>query len=209
DGVLYIVEIDPPTPPDASAALPTKPLIEIADLNKPLGYKGNYIIFPLKRCSHITTFMSQEYIDDYFGVRDPGLQDGYTAEELLEYASAIWNDPEAALSDSERDALRLMVLRKLNGQDSSRETIIVPTGQLYMEALKGEQTLLEDFKLAHRSLDVIRAQEEIRELRLENLRYAQRLTSETPVLDEPSADKVIIVKGNSGVISIPAEGDER
>ena len=34
-----------------------KPLIEVADLDKPLGFKGNYIIFPMKEHNDLTEFM--------------------------------------------------------------------------------------------------------------------------------------------------------
>jgi len=192
-GEFYILECSPPLTPTPDEIV-KKPLIEIADLDRPLGYKGNYIMFPLKECTYITNFMMQEFIDDYFGVRDPDNQDGFTREELLQYTAQIWNDSEASLSDEEKEALRTIVLQKLMQPESSEDMIIVPTGQLYMEALKGEQTLLEDFKLAHRGLDVLKVQEEVREARFENLRRAARLVSEEPNLEQPEVNKMVIIK---------------
>lgn len=204
DGEFYILECAPPSTPTPDD-LVKKPLIEIADLDRPLGYKGNYIMFPLKQCAYITNFMMQEFIDDYFGVRDPDNQDGFTREELLQYTAQIWNDSEASLSDEEKEALRTLVLQKLMQPESSEDMIIVPTGQLYMEALKGEQTLLEDFKLAHRGLDVLKVQEEVRESRFENLRRAARLVSEEPNLEQPEINKVVIIKDDDTDTSVSVD----
>ncbi len=208
DGVDHVVECEPPRAPRPGEALPTRTatLSEIADLDRPLGYKGNYIVFPLKECTYLTDLMLQEFIDDYFGVRDPDNPDGYSSEELLRYASELWHDPDVALTDEERAALRALVLRKLTDTRADRQVVVLPTGNLYMEALKGEQTLLEDFKLAHRGLDVIKVEEEIRQARLENLRRVARLTGTEPDLEQPTADRVVIVKGATD-LSMPI-GDE-
>ncbi|SDY32404.1 hypothetical protein SAMN05421754_100692 [Nitrosomonas sp. Nm58] len=206
DGDLYIVECDPPIPPDPSTPLATRRLGSVADLNNPLGYKGNYIIFPLKTCTHITDFMSQEYVDDYFGLRDPSTRLGYTGEELLAYANAVLHDPTSSLSNAERDSLLAAVTRELTQSSETSQRVILPTGQLYMEALKGEQSLLEDFKLAHRGMDVLKVQEDIRGERLENLRRALRLVNDEPDLTDPDIEKVVIVQGATHV-SLPVDGD--
>ncbi len=205
-GETYVVHCDPPVPPSTTEPLPSRRLGSVADLNRPLGYKGNYVIYPLKGCSHLTDYMSRDYVDDYFGLRDPATRLGYTGEELLAYAQAVLNDPAAALSEAERTALIAAVAAELSNPAAGRETVILPTGQLYMEALKGEQTLLESFKLAHRGLDVLKVQEEVRSQRLENLRRASRLVAETPNLDDPDIDRVIVVRGGDGV-NLPIEGD--
>ena len=207
DGDWFVVECDPPVPPDASAPLPKRRLGSIADLNKPLGYKGNYIIFPLKTCNYLTDFMSQEYVDDYFGLRDPATRLGYTGEELLSYAGAVLKDTESPLSAAEQSALLQALTRELTKPSGASETVILPTGQLYMEALKGEQSLLEDFKLAHRGLDVLKVQEDVRGERLDNLRRALRLVGEQPDLSDPEIDKLVLVQGADRV-SLPLDGDE-
>jgi hypothetical protein len=199
DGDLYIASCDLPIPPASTAPLPKKRLGTVADLNRPLGYKGNYIIYPLKGCSYITDFMSQDYVDDYFGLRDPATNLGYTGEELLAYASEVINDPESPLSESERDALIQAVAKELTNPTSSSETVILPTGQLYMEALKGEQSLLEDFKLAHRGLDVLKVQEEVRQGRLENCRRGLRMVGDPPDLEDPVVAKTVWFRDGRGV----------
>ena len=40
---------------------------------QPLGFKGNYIIFPLKETCYLTTYMLQEFIDDTYGLKDPDI----------------------------------------------------------------------------------------------------------------------------------------
>jgi hypothetical protein len=199
DGEWYVVECDPPRAPDPADPLPLKRLGKIADLNRPLGYKGNYVIYPLKDCSYLTDYMSQDFVDDYFGLRDPSTKLGYTGEELLAYAAEVLNDPEFELSTSERERLIEAVRNELVSPSGSSEMVILPTGQLYMEALKGEQTLLEDFKLAHRGLDVLKVQEDVRTSRLENLRRGGRLVADTPNLDDPDIDKTVWIREDRDV----------
>lgn len=206
DGDLYIVHCDPPEPPPVGAPLPMRRLGTVADLNRPLGYKGNYVIYPLKGCSYLTDFMSQDFVDEYFGLRDPATDLGYTGEELLAYAGELLHDSEAALSAEEREALITAVTRYLSNPATDSETVILPTGQLYMEALKGEQTLLEDFKLAHRGLDVLKVQEEVRAERLENLRRAARIVATTPLLEDPDVEKTVVVRGIDDV-RVPVDTD--
>ncbi len=206
DGALYIVTCDAPLAPPVDTPLPRRRLGSIADLNRPLGYKGNYVIYPLKRCSYLTDYMSQEFVDDYFGLRDPSTSLGYTGEELLAYASEVLSDSSAALSASERAALISAVTEQLSNPAQGSETVILPTGQLYMEALKGEQTLLEDFKLAHRGMDVLKVQEEVRTQRLDNLRRAARIVADVPNLEDPDVEKTVVVHG-PGEVRFPLTPD--
>lgn len=203
DGERYIVECAPPEPPATDGPLPTRRLGSIADLNRPIGFHGNYAIYPLRTCSYLTDFMSQDYVDDYFGLRDPSTGLGYTGEELLAYASQLLSDPDTVLSDTERDALLAAVRDDLGNPATGSDTVILPTGQLYMEALKGEQSLLEDFKLAHRGLDVLKAQEDVRTARLENLRRAARLVADEPLYDDPDIEKLVVVNGAAGLRLTP------
>lgn len=204
DGQLYIATCDAPEAPPVDGPLPTRRLGTIADLNRPLGYKGNYILYPLKGCSYLTDFMSQDFVDDYFGLRDPSTDLGYTGEDLLAYAQAVLNDNEASLTEAEHNALIRAVTQHLINPANGSETVILPTGQLYMEALKGEQTLLEDFKLAHRGLDMLKVQEEVRAERLENLRRAARIVGDIPNLDDPDIEKTIVVHG-PGEVRVPVD----
>jgi hypothetical protein len=199
DGEPHSLDCGPPVPPDFSdpSAL-KKPLGSIAHVDRLLGFKGNYAIFPLKDCSHLTDYMMGEFVDDYLGVRDPANELGVTSDELLEYSREIWNTD--LLSDDEKDALGDLIVRTLSAPTNNTQDIVLPTGQIYMEALKGEQALLEDFKLAHRGMDVLKVQEEVRSHRIDNLRKAGRLIGEDANFDDPEIDKKIVVTGSDGTI---------
>jgi hypothetical protein len=202
-GEAFEVRCSPPDLPDLSApgaldALKV-PLGEIAHVDQLLGFKGNYAIFPLKDCSHLTDYMMQEFVDDFLGVRDPAMDLGVNSAELIDYARAAIASEE--LSAPEVRTLTSIVADAVSSPYYNIDEIVLPTGQIYMEALKGEQALLEDFKLAHRGMDVLKVQEEIRRERLDNLRRAARLVSDSPDLSDPEVDKVIHVDGKASVIA--------
>ncbi len=191
-GVRYIIQMEAPAMPDPEHPNP-KPLVEIADLDHPLGYKGNYIIFPLKTCLYLTNFMMREFFDDYFGVRDPEVAANFTVEELLTYAEALIRDGK--LTGQQRAALQGIVMTRLRQPRRDSDLVVVPTGELFMEALLGEHVLLENFKLNHRYVDMAKARAEWRGVELENLRRAARLLKEEPDLEDPDVDKRIVVEG--------------
>lgn len=184
ESIFVIESIDPPVwRPDNSGD--EKYLHEVADLDRPMGFKGNYTIFPLKQCSFITDYMMIEYVDSYFGIRDPDALGEHTTEELIEYRKT------ADLSDDQKEALNIVITKRLQENIQDTGTIIVPSRQLYMEALLGSHSLLEPFKKAHRAYDALAAKEGVRKLALENMRYAARLIKEDPELGDPDVDKVV------------------
>jgi hypothetical protein len=169
-----------------------KELVEVADLDIPLGYKGNYIIFPLKRPCTLTSFMLREYVDDYFGVRDPHELGNYSIEELEHYVTCVRD--RADIPDTEKRALVGYYTERLTEDRPASDVIIVPTGQLFIEALPGRHPLLEDFKLRHRLEDLHKVQAEVRHAELENIRLAARLNSgDKSLLEDPDIEKRILV----------------
>jgi hypothetical protein len=192
---FVIIDCDPPAAPASYEAAPKKKLVEIADLDRPLGFKGNYIIFPLNTCLYLTNFMMQEFFDDYFGVRDPDLGGNFTADELVTYADELLHADPPVLSENQRETLRRIVLDRLKKPRKDKDLIVVPTGELYMEALLGSNPLLEPFKMLHRKVDVAKARAELRERELDNLRRAARLLQEEPNLEDPDVDRHIVVEG--------------
>jgi hypothetical protein len=202
--IFASLRLEPPSP----AQFDEKRLHEIADLDNLMGFKGNYMIFPLKQCTYITDFMMQDYIDDYLGIRDPDLVGDFTTDELLRYAEALYHSED--FSDEEkteaRAAINRLVQERLTSPRVENELIVVPTGQLFIEALKGEHALLENFKQLHRQLDVQKVEEEIRAAQLENLRHAMRLTQEEPLLEHSKVDKKIVIEGNGSGVIVPSEG---
>ncbi|MDO6472756.1 hypothetical protein [Maribacter sp. 1_MG-2023] len=194
-GNPYQIHCDPPVPPDITSFSDEDkvPLGSIAHVDQLLGFKGNYAVFPLKDCTHVTDYMMREFVDDYLGVRDPALDIGVTSAELIDYAKEVWEDE--TLSEEDRTTLSEILAKSLSSPVPDTQEIILPTGQIYMEALKGETTLLEDFKLAHRGMDVLKVQEEVREARLKNLRHAGPMVGLIPNFDDNDVDKSIVVKG--------------
>ena len=148
-------------------------LAEVADIDNLLGFKGNYMMFPLREANPLTDFMMQEYkADDTLGVLDPDELGNLTSDEVEELLHCI--EIDESISDEMRAGMRRLVCERRAFGESDGETVIVPTGQLFIEALPGAHPVLEDFKLLHRALDVKKAEAEVRRLELQNLRYADR-----------------------------------
>ncbi len=184
----------------------TKDLVEIADLDNPLGYKGNYIIFPLKQTCFLTTYMLQEFITETYGLKDP---DRFAAWKNLGSIDAVAKDVASQLAKLDSAAQRQKLINDfadyVNETGGEIDEIIIPTGQLFIEALPGSHPLLEDFKLLHRAEDVRKVKAEVRHAELENLRLATRLVASqadaknTSMLEDPDIEKKIVVEASADV----------
>jgi hypothetical protein len=177
---------------------PTMKLHQVADLETLIGFKGNYMIFPVVNFNYMTWFMMQDYIhiDDTTGVtaQDPDPLASLTLDQLKSAMGAIYARDPASFSDKQPIFEEIM-LRLLSNQNP--EMVIVPSNSLYIEALPGAHPLLEDFKLIHRAIDVKKAQAEARHAELENLRLAARLSKGEH--GDPDVDKVVVVGSNQNV----------
>jgi hypothetical protein len=181
-------------------------LAEVADLDSPLGCKGNYMIFPLRESNPLTDFMMVPYLDAALGLRDPDDLASWSPEDFVKYARCLLKQLADTLSDSEYMVLQNELkdkYRRIVSNPPTSDEVIVPTTSLYIEALPGAHPLLEDFKLAHRMIDVKKAQGEARKLELENLRYAARLLDEK--FDDPDIDRRIQIDGASSSIIVQPE----
>ena len=138
-------------------------LVEIADLDTVLGYKGNYAIYALKENSYLTLRMMQDYLDigDQVRARDPDGSSGYSVGELRELAACL-HASNPRLYSQHREAIRRLLIERIRASKRADELVVVPTSSIYIEALVGTHPLLEDFKLIHRALDVKRVQAEVR-----------------------------------------------
>jgi hypothetical protein len=176
-------------------------LAEVADLDSPLGYKGNFIIFPLRASNPLTDFMMIPYIDSELGLHDPDELGGWTPEDFAQYARCLVDQEKDQLSESDLAALESQLRDQYRSIVSNpaltTDVVVVPTSSLYIEALPGAHPLLENFKLEHRAIDVQKAKAEARKLELENLRYAARILNTE--LGDPDFDKQVLVTGASGV----------
>jgi hypothetical protein len=179
-------------------------LAEVADLDQLLGYKGNYMVFPLKQSNCLTDFMMVPYVDSELGLRDPDELGNWTLESFAEYVCclkkrlhpATFNDPKL------KERLRRQYLKLLQSPRREYEEIIVPTGELFIEALPGAHPLLEDFKLRHRAMDVEKVRAEVQRQQLENLRLAARLLGGD--LEDPEIDRKVVIEGASANVVVEA-----
>ena len=73
--------------PDPTRQL--KPLVEVADLDKLLGCKGNYMIFPMKEHNALTEFMAAPYVDSAFGAMDPDELSNVNLERFGKYVCCL------------------------------------------------------------------------------------------------------------------------
>lgn len=189
-------------PPWAILIKDYKDLVEIANLDNLLGYKGNYMIFPLKKSNDLTTYMMQDYIDlqEVAYLWDPDELGNYSPEELKKLVRCLSDAGE--LNDENKEKFRDLLVKMYSNAYRPTEEVIVPTESLYIEALPGTHPILENFKLAHRAIDVKKVQAEVRHDELENIRLAARVLKGD--YEDPDVEKKIIVdKGIQDVIVNP------
>lgn len=171
-----------------------KTLVEVADLDSIIGFKGNYIAFPMKQHNALTEIMAMPYVDASFGAMDPDQLSNVSLEDYSRYVCCLRQELSEedfnALKDTLKGWLEMLLADPLRNGDE----IIVPTTSLYIEMLVSANSLLEDFKLKHREWDVYKVQQEVQMAALENLRLAQRILDKQ--LEDPKIDKKIVVEGN-------------
>ncbi len=182
-------------------AIEEKTLEEVAELDNLLGFKGNLMIFPLRKSNVLTDFMMAPYVDSEFGLLDPDAPGNWTLEEfeqlyccLKEKLKDSFSEVKPALEEFYRELL-LDPLRP-------GELITVPTGSLFIEALPGAHPVLENFKALHRAVDVKKVQAEVRKLELENIRYAARILEGEH--DDPDTEKKVIINKAGSTIVEPS-----
>ncbi len=206
----FKVDVSSPEPAKPSdPAYPTKHLVEIADIDNLLGYKGNHMIFPLKEHNYLTNYMALDYMDyfmDKIVLRDPDGVGNYTLDELISYVRGVYESfPEGEFPDALREEFRNLLKARLMDPRPETDEIVVPTDSLYIEALPGEHPLLEDFKLLHRAADVKKVHAEVRHAELENLRLAARLIAGER--EDPDVEKKVIVLDGDVMPTVDADVD--
>jgi hypothetical protein len=177
-----------------------EPLHQVANLDTLLGFKGNYMIFPLKKRNDLTDYMMLPYIDREVGLRDPDELGNWTLTDFVAYVCCLRKELPAA------EFTRLMpglvdAYQRILAAGGGEEEIVVPSDSLFIEALTGAHPLLEDFKLLHRAVDVKKVQAEVRAVEFENLRFAARLREGER--EDPTVEKKILVEGGSTTLVLP------
>jgi hypothetical protein len=175
---------------------------DVADLDSMLGFKGNYMIFPLKENNALTAHMMQDYVEnDALGVLDPDDFANYDNDELATAIRCV--RAEGSVGAAELEAVEQLLLDRLTAARRDSEEIIVPTGQLFIEALPGEHPVLEDFKLVHRQLDAEKVDAEARLAYLEVIRSASLLNAGE--WDDHDVDRLIRIEGAGADVEVNAE----
>lgn len=175
-------------------------LVEVADLDDVLGYKGNYLIFAAKKRSHLHNYMMHDFIDEYTGgLKDPDGYAQYTTQELIDYLRCLrQNNP--GQYEVEKTRIIEILNEKQKSPRKEKERIVLPTSSAYIEALPGKHAILEDFKMVHRALDVKKVQAEVRKMELENLRYASRLNKDE--LGDPDFEKQVLISKTDADVDV-------
>jgi len=214
--MTYNFENDPdaiPMPPDwkqplklvvkceLDSDLEFQTLEEVADLDNLLGFKGNYMMFPLKKSNTLTDFMMIPYLDGVMGIRDPDPLGNWTVTDFLRYVCCLFDKLSKPQFDRLLPALQATYQALMNSPRADGEEIIVPTDSLFIEALPGVHPILEDFKLFHRLVDVKKVQAEVRAAEFENVRAAARLLAGER--EDPTIEKKVVIEGGQSVIVSP------
>ena len=176
-----------------ASELTYKRLVEIADVSDPIGYMGNYIIFPLTEQNALTEYMMTPYVDSAFGLHDPDELGNMNLRDFSKYICCLHDEMTEGQFEAVKPVLKQYYQTLLASPLRNGEDIIVPTDSLFIEALPGKHALLEDFKLMHRAIDVKKVQAEVREMEIDNIRQAARILNDE--LDS-GIDKKVIIEGN-------------
>ncbi len=175
----------------------------LLDLDHPLGFKGNYIIFPLKKSNALTDFMTTPYLDAEFGLRDPDGPGNWTLQEFSDYVQCLRESLGERFAEVEAD-LRRQYQELLADPLRDGEEIVIPTKCLYMQMLVDPGKALEEFKEQHRKLDVEKVRAEVVSAQLDNLRRAKMVLENR--LNDPNIESVnnVFYRGEIP----PHDGDE-
>jgi len=209
DRVVLEVRAKVTLKPEISVEKDATTLVQIADLDRPLGFKGNYMIFPLRKSNPLTDLMMVPYVDTELGLHDPDELGAWAPADFAHYARCLLevHRQRDDLTEAEFAALehrlRDQYTRIVSSPRRVSDEIIVPTDSLFIEALPGAHALLEDFKLQHRRMDVEKVREETRKLKLESLRYAARILDKS--FEDPDIERKIVINGASNGIVVPAD----
>lgn len=179
------------------------PLGELADLDRPLGYRGNYAVFPLREAHPIARYLTLPYVDRHAGAHDPDHLANLTRAELEQYARCV---ATAAPADYEaiRPGLEEAHRRLVVDPRPLEEEVVVPTDALFIEALPADRPLLEDYKLRSRAADAGKAEAEAARARLDNVRRGARILASD--LTDPDIDRKTIVTGVPATVTVPDNG---
>jgi hypothetical protein len=182
----------------------TASLEQVADLDNLLGFKGNYMIFPLRKSNPLTEFMLAPYLEQEWEVYDPDVAGNMTLDEFSDYVCCLKDELSPADFDAIKPELEALLEDLLTSPLRDNEEIVVPTDSLFIEALPGVHPILEDFKLIHRAIDVKKVQAEDRQMELENVRRAARILAGER--EDPDIEAKYVFEGDGTATIVPPGG---
>lgn len=176
----------------------TVPLADIADLDRPLGYRGNYMMFAMRQHNTLTKFLSVPYADSRAQVRDPDELGNFSISQLDGYAACLRSHLTTEEFDAIRPQLTALYAAILARPYPDEEEIILPSHSLFIEAIPGAAPVLEDFQLQHRAIDTARVAAEARLKELESLRLVARLRAGE--LGDPDVQTMIVAPTGTPIV---------
>lgn len=189
---------------ELSPELRTTTLAQVADLDDFLGFKGNYMVFRLKRPNALTDLMMQPYVVAGFdALTDPDELGNWTLEEFSRYVHCLGHTLGQEAFEAVRPQLLQQYERLLASPRRNGDVVSLPTGSLFIEALPARHSLLEEFKARHRAVDVKRAQAEVRRAEMENVRLAARILAGER--EDPNIEKKVVIEGGPSSLFVPAD----
>lgn len=199
-----------PDPDPEVEKIKTQPLYQVANIYKPLGTWCNYLVFPMFEANPITELMMDPYVklaEGEYGLSDPDPLGNITLEEFADYVCCLKRHYQ---EEDQMDVFEKRVpelregLKKLLQASRREEDIVIPCDDgLYIEALPGTHSVMEQYKQLHRIIDVKSAQEDLRIKGLNSIRRAQMILDGD--LSDPDIESVKNVFYHGAA---PHDGDE-
>jgi hypothetical protein len=198
-------------PPVSEAdKIKTVPLSQVADLYRPLGAWCNYLVFPMFEANPITELMMEPYVklaEGEYGVSDPDPIGNMTLDEFADYVCCLkkhYEEKDRPEEFEKRKPELREALKKLLQASRREEDIVIPCEDgLYIEALPGAHSVMEQFKQLHRIIDVKSAQADLRGKELNNIRRAEMILQEDLADPDIESVKNVYYRG-----AVPHDGDE-
>jgi hypothetical protein len=169
---------------------------DVANMAQPLGYVGNAVVFELTKWNPLVSFLLAPFSAAATGVGDPDAGGTLSLDEFDRLVCCLKDNLRPADFQALKPRVDSAYQARVLDPRPDAQNVVVSTGSLFIEALPGAHPILEDFKLAHRALDVQQVALDSVTKRLEQLRLAARLV--TDQLDDPDTEKIIIRDSGAG-----------
>jgi hypothetical protein len=211
--IRRVATIDNPVPTDVFAAematkvnteLTSAPLVDVAFLDSFMGFKGNYMIFPLRESNALTDYMMHPYVVAGLNeLVDPDDVGNWTLEDFATYVLHLKETLSPDDFEQLEDQLTEQYQRILTNPRPNGDEITVSTDSLFIELMPGTHSHIEEYKRQSRKLDVKKQQAEVRRMELESLRYAARLLAGEH--EDPEIERKIVVEGVPQDVIVPPD----